>query len=80
MTTQAVEAPPQRFVSQVTVVDGDTPYNSEDKVGALVQAAAANTWTLIWERTIPAQRIYRVGSGSPQYPVCLLYTSPSPRD
>lgn len=63
------------FISQVTVTEGDTAYNTEDKVGALVQAAAAGVWTLIWEKTVPAQRVFRIGAGSAQFPVNQGYIS-----
>lgn len=59
----------RRFVSQLTVVDGDDAYDTETEAGALVQAAASGTWTLIWQVTVPPQRVYRVGSGNPQYPM-----------
>ena len=58
-----------RFASQMTVVHGDTEYNTEEKVGAKVFSAPAGTSILIWQKTVPAQRVYRVGSGSPQFPM-----------
>ena len=58
-----------RFASQMTVVHGDTEYNTEEKVGNKVQGASAGTSILIWQKTVPAQRVYRVGSGSPQFPM-----------
>lgn len=75
MAAQAGARRMNRFMTQITATKGDAAYNTEDKIGALVEAAAAGTWTLIFQLTVPAQRIYRFGSGTPAYPTNQGYLS-----
>lgn len=54
------------YKSHLGVTDGDTAYNTEAKVVALI--GAVGVWTKIWQKTVEAQTQYRYGFGSPAYP------------
>ena len=57
------------FKSHLVVTDGDAPYDTMAEVLAIIGALAAGAvWTLIWEKTVPAQQQIRWGFGSPAYP------------
>jgi len=77
MTQQALAVPQrglQPFQSSYTVVSGDTLYNTSAKVGALVQAnTTSGVYSLIWQRTIPAQQVVRWGFGNPAYQLLVSY-------
>jgi len=54
------------FETNFTVGDGDAAFNTSTEVAAIIEANTANAgFTLIWQRTIPAQQLVRWGSGSP---------------
>jgi hypothetical protein len=58
MTMQVAPRQLRSYNASVTVVDGDASYNSESEVGVLVEAgSAAQVFTLIWEKTVPAQQV-----------------------
>jgi len=66
MTMQVAPRQLRSYNASVTVVDGDTAYNTESKVGVLVEAgSAAQVFTLIWEKTVPAQQVLYWGYGDP---------------
>ena len=64
------QAPPTAkyspFKSYLSVEDGNATCNTAALVLALVGAVGA--WTNLWERTIPAQQMWRWGYGSPATP------------
>jgi hypothetical protein len=54
------------YASHVVVTDGDAAFDTSAEVAAIVEANTAGAgFTLIWQRTVPAQQIIRWGSGSP---------------
>ena len=56
----------QPFKSSFTVADGDTNYDTSGEVAALVEAGSAGgNFTLIWEKTVPAQQVIYWGYGDP---------------
>ena len=58
MTMQVAPRQLRSYNASVTVVDGDAAYNTESEVGVLVEAgSAAQVFTLIWEKTVPAQQV-----------------------
>jgi len=58
----------QPFQSSYTVTAGDTAYNTSAKVSTLVQAnTTSGVYTLIWQRTVPAQQVVRWGFGNPAF-------------
>lgn len=58
--------PLEPFQKDITVVDGDSSYDSSAEVAALVQAATTFTsFSKIWELTVPAQQVYQWGYGNP---------------
>ena len=57
------------YLTAVDITDGDAAYDTMAEVLAIIGAlAAGSVWTLIWERTIGAQRTERWGFGSPSQP------------
>ncbi len=63
---QATQMP---FKTHVGVTDGDDDYNTQAEVFAIIDAlAAGSVWTLIWQKTVPAQQQIRWGFGSPAQP------------
>ena len=54
----------QPFPGVFVVGDGDAAYDTSAEVAAIIEANTANNaFTLIWERTIPAQQVVAWGSG-----------------
>jgi len=54
------------YATYLTVGDGDSPFDTSAECAAIVQANTGTAgYTLIWQRTIPAQQWVRFGSGSP---------------
>lgn len=52
--------------SFVSVIDGDSAYDTEAEVAAIVAANDTNTaFTLIWEKTVPAGQKIAWGHGNP---------------
>lgn len=52
------------FPGVFNVGDGDTAFNTSAKVAAIIEANTGNAqFTLIWQRTIPAQQAVAFGSG-----------------
>lgn len=57
------------FKSHVGVTDGDAAYDTAAEVIAIIGAlAAGSVFTLIWEKTVPAQQKIAWGFGSPALP------------
>lgn len=56
------------FSSSVRVEDGDDAFNSNAEIIALLNAAPDGEYTTIWRKTVPAQTLYRWGTGSPAFP------------
>lgn len=54
--------------TQFTIEDGDASYNSESEVVALAKKASSSAAGLIWQKTIQALQVVRVGFGSPEFP------------
>lgn len=66
MTQRIAQRRLEGFAGEFTVGDGDAAYNTSALVAAIIEANTANTaFTLIWQRTVPAQQIIAWGSGSP---------------
>jgi hypothetical protein len=66
MTMQVAPRQLRSYNASVTVVDGDTAYDTSTEVAALVEAgSAAGNFSLIWEKTIPAQQVIYWGYGDP---------------
>lgn len=58
------------FKSHFGITDGDAAYDTMAEVLAIIGAlAAGSVWTLIWEKTVPAQQQIRWGYGSPAQPM-----------
>jgi len=58
MTMQVAPRQLRSYNASVTAVDGDTAYNTSAKIAAIVQGATASgVFTLIWEKTVPAQQV-----------------------
>lgn len=58
------------FKSHFGITDGDAAYDTLAEVLAIIGAlAAGSVWTLIWEKTVPAQQQIRWGFGSPAQPM-----------
>jgi hypothetical protein len=54
------------FETNMTVGDGDAAFDTSAECAAIVEANTGTAgFTLIWQRTIPAQQLVRWGSGSP---------------
>lgn len=54
------------YPTHAVPTDGDAAYNTSAEIAALVEANTASAnFAKIWEKTIPAQRYYRWGHGSP---------------
>ncbi|OGN99179.1 MAG: hypothetical protein A2Y89_03105 [Chloroflexi bacterium RBG_13_51_18] len=50
------------------ITDGDAAYDTMAEVLALIGALAAGSpWTLVWQKTVPAQQMIRWGYGSPAF-------------
>ena len=57
------------YLTTAVISDGDAAYDAMAEVLAIIGAlAAGSVWTLIWERTIKAQRTERWGFGTPAQP------------
>ena len=64
--SQATGAP---FKTHLGITDGDAAYDTMAEVLAIIGAlAAGSVWTKVWEKTVPAQQMYRWGFGSPATP------------
>jgi hypothetical protein len=58
------------FKTHLGITDGDAAYDTMAEVLAIIGAlAAGSVWTLIWEKTVPAQQQIRWGFGSPALPM-----------
>jgi len=58
------------FKSHFGVTDGDAAYDTMAEVLAIIGAlAAGSVWTLVWQKTVPAQQQIRWGFGSPAQPM-----------
>jgi hypothetical protein len=69
MPTIPAKATQMPFKIHLGITDGDTAYNTESEVVAIIGAlAAGSVWTKIWEKTVPAQQHIRWGFGSPNQP------------
>lgn len=53
----------------LTLTDGDSSYDTEAEVAALINAAPASGFVPIWRKTVPPQTAMAWGSGNPQYQV-----------
>ena len=54
------------FETNMTVGDGDAAFDTSAEVAAIIEANTGTAgFTLVWQRTIPAQQLVRWGSGSP---------------
>lgn len=56
------------YRSYVSVIDGDTAYDTEAEVIALITGTAHTSYLKIWERTVPAQQRVSWGFGSAGLP------------
>ena len=57
------------FKSHVGITDGDAAYDTMAEVLAIIGAlAAGSVFTLIWEKTVPAQQTIAWGFGNPALP------------
>lgn len=57
------------FKAHLGITDGDAAYDTMAEVLAIIGAlAAGSVWTLIWEKTVPAQQQIAWGFGSPAFP------------
>jgi hypothetical protein len=66
MTMQVAPRQLRSFNASFTVVDGDSSYDTSAEVAALVEAgSAAGNFSLIWEKTVPAQQVIYWGYGDP---------------
>ena len=66
MTMQVAPRQLRSYNASVTVVDGDSSYNTSAEVSAIIQAgSAAQNFNLIWEKTVPAQQVIYWGYGDP---------------
>jgi len=66
MTMQVAPRQLRSYNASVTVVDGDAAYDTSAEVAAILQAgSAAQTFNLIWEKTVPAQQVIYWGYGDP---------------
>jgi hypothetical protein len=66
MTMQVAPRQLRSFNASFTVVDGDGDYDTSAEVAALVEAgSAAGNFSLIWEKTVPAQQVIYWGYGDP---------------
>lgn len=66
MTMQVAPRQLRSYNASVTVVDGDAAYDTSAEVAALVEAgSAAGNYSLIWEKTVPAQQVIYWGYGDP---------------
>ena len=67
---KAVAPTQMPFKTHLGVTDGDAAYDTAAEVIAIIGAlAAGSVWTLIWEKTVPAQQQIRWGFGSPALPM-----------
>lgn len=67
VSQQATQMP---FKSHFGITDGDVAYDTMAEVLAIIGAlAAGSVWTLVWEKTVPAQQQIRWGFGSPAQPM-----------
>ena len=58
MTMQVAPRQLRSYNASVTVVDGDSAYDTSTEVAALVEAGSAGlNFSLIWEKTVPAQQV-----------------------
>ena len=55
------------FATQLTVVDGDTDYNTATKVTGLAKNITAGQFGKIWQKTVPAQQEYQWGYGTARF-------------
>lgn len=56
----------QPYPADLDITDGDAAYDTMAEVLAIIGAlAAGSVYTLVWEKTVPAQTKYRWGYGSP---------------
>lgn len=59
----------QPYPADLGITDGDAAYDTMAEVLAIIGAlAAGSVYTLVWEKTIPAQAKYRYGFGSAALP------------
>ena len=69
MTMQVAPRQLRSYNASVTVVDGDSAYDTSAEVAALVEAGSAGgNFTLIWEKTVPDQQVIYWGYGAPNQP------------
>lgn len=67
---QPVQGSQMPFKTHLGITDGDTAYDTEAEVVAIIGAlAAGSVWTKVWEKTVPAQQAIRWGFGSPNQPM-----------
>ncbi len=64
----APDPPSYGFRNYVSVTDGDTAYDTEAEVLALISGTAHADYRLIWQRSVPAQQRYAWGFGSAGLP------------
>ena len=66
MTMQVAPRQLRSYNASVTVVDGDAAYDTSAEVAALIEAGSAGgNFTLVWEKTVPAQQVIYWGYGDP---------------
>ena len=83
LTKEALEIAPDQTIDQVLknvpgVILNDTPYYQKDPTGQSINVRGlGNARTLVLIDGLPANDAFY---GTVQWNLCLLYTSPSPRD